>query len=470
VVKRAASRPASDVWRALPGPQTAAYHSQADVTGYGGAAGGGKTDLLLGIAGTQHQRSILFRRVFPSLAAVIDRSKELFGQAGAYNEGQHRWRLSGRRTVEFASVQLETDLRKFQGQPHDLVAIDEATEFPERFVRFLSGWNRTTLPGQHCRIVMTFNPPTEESGKWVIRFFGPWVDRDHAHPARDGELRWYAMVDGEEREYLTRQDVPAGLEAKSRTFFHATLADNPYLADAGYGATIDSLPEPLRSILRGSFDAARQEDPWQVCPTAWVEAAQARWESAGQGNVPLSCIGVDVARGGKDQTVLALCYGSWFAPLQKYPGKSTPDGDSVAGLVIRANPGNASIHIDVIGVGASAYDSLRKTYPATRGVNFGEGTDARDKSGTLGFANVRAACFWRLREALDPASGMEIALPPDPELRSDLCALHWEPRGGRIVVESKEDIAERLHRSTDCGDAVALHFAPIKPSWIARAY
>ena len=30
------------LWRPLPGPQSLAYYSKADVTGYGGAAGGGK--------------------------------------------------------------------------------------------------------------------------------------------------------------------------------------------------------------------------------------------------------------------------------------------------------------------------------------------------------------------------------------------------------------------------------------------
>ena len=238
------------------------------------------TDLLLGIAGTQHRRSIIFRRVFPSLAAVIDRSKELFSEAGVYNVTHSRWALAAGPSIEFASVQLESDLRKYQGQPHDLVAVDECTEFPEKFVRFLSGWNRTTTPGQRCRVVMTFNPPTDSDGEWVIRYFAPWVDDEHPDPAKDGELRWYAMVDGEtgkavEREFKRREDVPAGVLAQSRTFFHAFLSDNPILEQTGYGATIDALPEPLRSILRGQFDAARQEDPWQGIPIAWVRAAQA---------------------------------------------------------------------------------------------------------------------------------------------------------------------------------------------------
>ena len=45
----------------LPGPQTQALQTEADVLFYGGAAGGGKSDLLIGAALNEHTRSILFR-------------------------------------------------------------------------------------------------------------------------------------------------------------------------------------------------------------------------------------------------------------------------------------------------------------------------------------------------------------------------------------------------------------------------
>jgi hypothetical protein len=53
---------ATPLWNPLPGPQTIAYQTLADVTGYGGAAGGGKTDLALGLAITAHQKSLILRR------------------------------------------------------------------------------------------------------------------------------------------------------------------------------------------------------------------------------------------------------------------------------------------------------------------------------------------------------------------------------------------------------------------------
>jgi hypothetical protein len=64
--------------------------------------------------------------------------------------------------------------------------------------------------------------------------------------------------------------------------------------------------------------------------------------------------------------------------------------------------------------------------------------------------------FWVLREALNPENGLDVALPPDPELLSDLTSLRYEVRATGIIVEEKKKIAERLGRSPDCADAVAL--------------
>jgi hypothetical protein len=52
----------------------------------------------------------------------------------------------------------------------------------------------------------------------------------------------------------------------------------------------------------------------------------------------MTTIGVDVARGGKDKTVIAQRFGNWFAPLKKIPGTSTPDGPAVAANVMETLP------------------------------------------------------------------------------------------------------------------------------------
>jgi Terminase-like family. len=357
-------------------------------------------------------------------------------------------------------MQYENDKKNFQGRPFDFYGFDETTEFLESQVRFVIGWNRTTIPGQKCRVLMTFNPPMDETGEWVTRFFAPWLDETHPHPAQDGELRWFAMVDGQEIERPDSQPFEHDGETitpKSRTFFHAKLSDNPILEATGYGSTIDAMPEPIRTLLKGKFGAYKIVDPFQVIPAAWVRAAQERWNNSEPG-AQITAIGVDVARGGNDQTVLAPLRADRFDELIKYPGAATPDGKTVSLLAEQAIPYKQTpkIGVDVIGVGAAAYDAMNDGKRTVIGVNFGAGSDKYDKSKKFKFANLRAEAYWKLREALDPDYGATLALPPDKELLGDLCSPKWEVRTGRIYIESKEEIIKRLGRSPDCGDAVAI--------------
>lgn len=448
-------------WQPQPGPQTAAYESEADIIGYGGAAGGGKSDLALGLAGTKHHRSIIFRRVFPLLEALEARSREIYNPSNdyhlkdSYNESLHRWQLSNGATVRFAAMQYENDKFNFQGRPHDLYVFDEATEFTESQVRFVIGWNRTTIPGQKCRVLLPFNPPLDEAGEWVVRFFAPWLDETHSNPAKDGELRWYAMVDGEEKEVADSTPFEHNGETitpKSRTFFHAKLSDNPALEVTGYSATIDAMPEPLRSLLKGNFNATKTIDPFQVIPAAWVKAAQERWINSEQPET-IKAVGVDVARGGNDKTVISTLRLERFDELNKYPGASTPNGQTVAALVNQiVGQHTPRIGVDVIGVGAAVQDAIAISI----GVNFGAGSDATDKSGKFRFANIRAEAYWKFREALDPDYNSAMALPLDKELLGDLCAPKWSIKTGRIYIESKEEIIKRLGRSPDCADSVVI--------------
>jgi len=167
-------------------------------------------------------------------------------------------------------------------------------------------------------------------------------------------------------------------------------------------------------------------------------------------------MGVDVARGGDDQTVIAKRYSNWFAPLCTCPGASTSDGQSVARLVTEEMQDGVVPAIDVIGVGSAAYDILVLEGVNVEPVNFAEGSDEYDKSGQLGFMNKRAECYWRMRELLDPANEDKLALPPDRELRADLCAARWKMSTRGIQIESKDDIRKRLGRSPDRADAIVL--------------
>lgn len=464
-------------WRPFAGPQDQALHCQADILLYGGAAGGGKTDLLLGVSRFHHRNSAIFRRTVPNLGGIIERSETLYGTApgtrkGDYNTTAHRWRFSDGVQVLFASCQLEKDKADHQGKARDFYGFDEVTEFSESQFRFIIGWNRSTIPGQRCRVIATANPPMDAEGEWILRFWGAWLDPNHPNPALPGELRWYTTEDGRDTEVA---DGTPFLNAKgelvqplSRTFIPARVEDNPALMASNYVAHLQALPEPMRSkMLYGDFRAGRQDDEWQVIPSEWVRAAQRRWEARSGPKVPLSTIGVDVARGGKDKTVLSPRHGNFFDLQRVMPGSETPNGHIVAQEVLQMAAGRTcSVQIDVIGVGSAVFDQLYGLKGLNVvGMNSAAGSDATDKSERMGFANKRSEWIWKLREALDPESGEDLALPPGDELRSDLCATRWRPTARGIQAEPKDCgrpmsgggnccVRHRIGRSPDLGDSL----------------
>lgn len=469
---------AQTAWVPLPGPQTMALESLADIVGYGGAAGGGKTDLIAGLVTQHHFRSLVVRREKAQTEGVIQRLTEILEGTDGFNSQKSIWRLPDG-LCEFAGLDNPGDEKRWQGRPHDLKAFDEVTEMREAQVRFIMGWTRTNRPGVRARVIMTFNPPTTQDGRWVLDFFAPWLDDKHPNPAAPGELRWFTTINGKDEEVsdarpfvlvdgervyefdLDDYTPEQVIVPKSRTFIPARLTDNPYYMATGYMSQLQAMPEPLRSqMLYGDFKAGIGEDPWQVIPTAWVEAAQARWTKREPRGEMMS-LGADVARGGKDKTTIATRHADggknlWFDKPHSWPGSETPDGPMVAGLVISKLRDEAPIHIDVIGVGASPYDTLNGMQLAVYGVNVAEKADSKDISGRLSFFNLRSQLWWRMREALDPARDTGIALPPDKQLLAELCAPRWELSGSTIKVESKDEIVKRIGRSPDLATAYIL--------------
>ncbi len=343
---------------------------------------------------------------------------------------------------------------------------DEGTEFLEAQVRTLIAWCRTTIPDQPCTVVISFNPPTSPEGEWVIEFFGPWLDVNHPNPAEPGDLRWYATVDGkdverpdgEPFEHVCGIHDSETIQPLSRTFFPARLEDNPLLEATGYRATLQGLPEPLRSqMLYGDFTLGLQDDAWQVIPTAWVRAAQARWTPEPPKGSTLDQVGADIAQGGIDRTVIVKRYGTWFSEPEVHPGASVPDPKTNADHVERAVLTGGTALIDSDGLGAQTYHLLAPKL-ASRVVAYrgSSPTKARDRSRVLTFVNVRAAAWWSLRDALDPSSGSTVALPPLRELRVDLCSARYEKLSHGIKIKSKDEIREQLGRSPDIGDSVVM--------------
>lgn len=480
------------VWLPNPGPQTEAYFSRADLLLYGGAAGGGKTDLLIGLAQNEHQRSVIFRRAYTDLKGIEDRLIEMRkGQRAGYNGADMRLKWGDGKLLEFGALEKPRSEYSWQGRPHDFIGYDEGAQLTAKKIAFTMGWLRSTIRGQRKRVIIASNPPLAGDGEFLIEWFAPWLDPNHPDPAAPGELRWAytdddeenprpVWVDGPEPLYreddgtvrratmedadltdiIALEDNERIIQPLSRTFIPARLKDNPYLRGTGYVKQLQGLPEPLRTqLIEGDFLAGRKDHDRQVIPSEWIRLAQQRWNAGKPKGVPMTTLGVDIAQGGSNKTCMAPLYLTWFDKLIKRAGVDTKDGDAVAGLVVQHMKDGAIIVPDMGGGwGGGTTTALKNKEIDYEPFTPGAGSGKTDRSGKLGLANLRAEAWWGFREALDPSQNdpSEMpALPPDERLFAQLSIVRYKLRGAIIVVEAKEDIKKRLDgQSTDEADAV----------------
>ena len=113
-------------WLPNPGPQTEAYYCEADELLMGGQAGGGKSDLLVGLSLTAHKRSLVLRRTNKESEKLVDRYIEILGTRDGWNGQEKTWRI-GDRVIDLAGCQHEWDKQKWKGIPHDLKCVGRGT-------------------------------------------------------------------------------------------------------------------------------------------------------------------------------------------------------------------------------------------------------------------------------------------------------------------------------------------------------
>jgi len=468
-------------WVPNPGPQTDAYFSKADLLYYGGSAGGGKSQLLLGLAVNEHRVSRLFRRQFKDIdgeGGLVPSLATILGSTAGYRGDKHVWTIPGkeRRTIEFAAFETPKEAEAYQGRAADLFGFDEAVQFQEEIVRFITGWNRTTIPDQRCRVVLASNPPLTPEGLWIFEWFAPWLDPKHPRPAKPGELRWFTQINGVEtevqadyqNEVVDAQGNVMLVRPKSRTFIPASLSDNPDLLESGYASTLANLPKHMQdALLGGQFKTHLEDADRQVIPADWVLKAQERWALRKRDLIekPMTAVGADVADGGRDRMVVTPLHGTTFGEPHIVPGaevKSTPDK---AAAILKVAKDDPQINIDCGGgYGGGVSDMLESNRFNVVRCKGGMRSIATDRDRTRGFANKRAEWIWRFREALDPDRGDDIALPPGREIVAELCAFREKAHADMrqvIAIEDNDEISKRLGRSPDI--AWSLFFAWAEP-------
>lgn len=231
---------------------------------YGGAAGGGKSAALIGLALRRSRiprhQTVLFRKTYPQINGadgLAQKSVEVYQGTGmTYRPGDLTWTAPNAAQVQMRHMADSAAHLNYQGLAYQLIGFDELTQFTEREYLYLISRARSTMPGVKPIIRSTSNPggPGHE---WVLNRWQPWLDPEYPNPAKPGEIRWFKRgADGKEEE------VPEGTPlARSRSFIPALLSDNPALMhDEEYLANLNSLPELDRArLLYGDWTAVLGE-------------------------------------------------------------------------------------------------------------------------------------------------------------------------------------------------------------------
>lgn len=209
-----------------------------------------------------------------------------------------------------------------------------------------------------------------------------------------------------------------------------------------------------------------------LIPLEWIELANKRWEHLQQEgyepyNKRTALIGVDVAGMGRDSSVLCPRYGNFVSEFITHDSGGEADHMHVVGMVkTQKNRGlylKNKAFVDTIGEGAGVYSRLmemheKNVYSAKASYS---AKGLHDVTGEYEFANMRAYLHWAVRDWLNPKNGYNAALPPDDRFAEEATDIHWKFQSdGKIIIEPKEEIKERIGRSPDKFDALSLTFWP----------
>lgn len=239
---------ANIVWQ--PQPKQAAFMARPEYEClYGGAAGGGKSDALLAEALRQvhipHYRAIIFRKTYPQLSELIDRSRAIYSPAfprARYNQTEHCWTFPSGAKIYFGSMQYTKDRINYQGKRYDFIAFDELTHFTWDEYSYMFSRNRPSGPGTRVYMRASTNPGGIGHG-WVkdrfITIAPPLTPVVDAYEVPDPSGKLIQL-------------------SRRRIFVPSTVFDNQKLLDndPSYLANLAMLPEAERNaLLYGSWDS-----------------------------------------------------------------------------------------------------------------------------------------------------------------------------------------------------------------------
>ncbi|MDF2563690.1 MAG: hypothetical protein K0Q53_85 [Massilibacillus sp.] len=284
------------------GPQTAFLNSQADITIFGGAAGGGKTYALL-------LRSMLNINVKGFTATIFRRnSTQIMNEGGLWSDALKLMPLKGaipvvspKPTMKFPSgaritfqhLQLDNTVYDFQGAAIALIAFDEMTHFTKAQIMYMLSRNRSVC-GVVPKVIGTCNP---DPNSFVAELIEWYID-DDGFPVKEksGILRYFLVIDdefkwGDSREELSIKYNTDPKLIKSFTFIASSIFDNKILLEQNpeYLANLNA----LNTVEKGRLLYGN----WRVKESAGMYLPKAKIEIVNQipGKIRKFCRAYDLA-------------------------------------------------------------------------------------------------------------------------------------------------------------------------------
>ena len=164
------------VWQPQEGPQEAAIRAPfVDELFYGGAAGGGKSDYLLGDYSMDLDQGaawqgVLFRQSYPALEELVQRSHQIYPRLGAeYKVGASQWVWPSGASLKFRHMESVFDFTKYMGHQYAWIGWDELPEWAQS-----DCYNRmkSRLRGvAHSKRIRSTGNPGGVGHNWVQEYF-----------------------------------------------------------------------------------------------------------------------------------------------------------------------------------------------------------------------------------------------------------------------------------------------------------
>ena len=180
-----------------------------------------------------------------------------------------------------------------------------------------------------------------------------------------------------------------------------------------------------------------------------VEAAMRRHRPLKDFAYAQKRLGVDVARSGMDSTVIFPRQG---LVAFKYTTMRNANGPQVAARVVQAKvKWGSEIEFvdDTGGFGGSVIDSLQLAGHSPQGIHFAS------KANDVRYFNKRSEMWLKMAEWVKEGG----CLPRCNQLKKELTSVNYFIKKGRLALEEKDQVKQRLGFSPDTADALALTFA-----------